>query len=150
MTVHVFIHLNAKRAKTTSLLDSGMTENFLNLNYAKWLCLPIRKMSHPQKLFDVDGMENKAGQLQYYTDLAIHTRSTFTNMCFFLTELGEHKAILGLQQYNQKLTGRGDGLIKHNYPLFLKHLMQQKHNSYHKPSTNHALFTMNKSSYAEQ
>ncbi len=36
-----------------------------------------------------------AGQLQYYTDLAIWTGSTTTNMCFFLTELGEHKAILG-------------------------------------------------------
>ena len=40
-------------------------------------------------------MENKAGQLQYYTDLAIRTGSTYVNMRFFLTELGEHKAILG-------------------------------------------------------
>ncbi|SRR6266403_295081 len=95
MTVCIFIHLNAKRAQTISLLDSGATENFLNLNYAKWLQLPIKKMPHPQKLFNVDRTENKAGQLQYYTDLAIQTGSTTTNMCFFLTELGEHKAILG-------------------------------------------------------
>jgi len=95
MTVHVFIHSIAKRAETISLLDSGATENFLNLEYAKWLHLPIKKMHHPQKLFNVDGSENKAGQLQYYTDLAIHTGSTSTNMRFFLTELGEHKAILG-------------------------------------------------------
>src|SRR6266446_2964976 len=40
-------------------------------------------------------MENKAGQLQYYTDLAIRTRSTYVNIRSFLTELGEHKAILG-------------------------------------------------------
>jgi len=40
-------------------------------------------------------MENKAGQLQFYTDLAIQTGSTTTNMRFFLTQLGEHKAILG-------------------------------------------------------
>ncbi len=95
MTVHVFIHSIAKRAETISLLDSGATENFLNLEYAKWLCLPIKKMTHPRKLFNVNGSENKAGQLQYYTDLAIHTGSTSTNMRFFLTELGEHKAILG-------------------------------------------------------
>ncbi len=95
MTVCVFIHSIAKRAKTVSLLDSGATENFLNLEYAKWLHLPIKKMLHPHKLFNVDGLENKAGQLQYYTDLAIHTGSTSTNMRFFLTELGEHKAILG-------------------------------------------------------
>ncbi len=95
MTVCVFIHLIAKRAETVSLLDSGATENFLNLEYAKWLHLLIKKMPYPCKLFNVDGSENKAGQLQYYTDLAIHTGSTSTNMQFFLTELGEHKAILG-------------------------------------------------------
>jgi len=95
MTVCIFIHSNAKRAETTSLLDFGATENFLNLKYAKWLHLPIKKMPHPRKLFNVDRTENKAGHLQYYMDLAICTRSTFTNMHFFLTELGEHKAILG-------------------------------------------------------
>ena len=95
MTVHVFIHSAAKRAETVSLLDSGATENFLNLNYAKWLHLPIKQMPQPRKLFNVNGTENKAGQLQYYTDLAICTGSTYVNMQFFLTELGEHKAILG-------------------------------------------------------
>jgi len=42
MTVRVFIHSAAKRAETISLLDSGATENFLNLEYAKWLHLPIK------------------------------------------------------------------------------------------------------------
>ncbi len=95
MTVRVFIHLNSKRAETISLLDLGATENFLNLDYAKWLKLPIKKLPFPRKLFNVDGTENKAGQLQFYTDLAIRTGSTSTNMRFFLTQLGEHKAILG-------------------------------------------------------
>ncbi len=95
MTVRIFIHSAAKRAETVSLLDSEATENFLNLEYTKWLHLPIKKMTQPRKLFNVDGTENKASQLQYYTDLAIQTGSTTTNMRFFLTELGEHKAILG-------------------------------------------------------
>ncbi len=71
MTVCIFIHSAAKRAETVSLLDSGATENFLNLKYAKWLHLPIKSMPHPRKLFNIDGTENKVGQLQYYTDLAI-------------------------------------------------------------------------------
>ncbi len=95
MTVRVFIHSNSKRAKTISLLDSGATKNFLNLNYAKWLKLPIKRLPFPRKLFNVDRTENKAGQLQFYTDLAIQTGATTTNMRFFLTQLGEHKAILG-------------------------------------------------------
>ena len=95
MTVHIFIHLNSKRAEMTSLLDSGATENFLNLNYAKWLKLPIRRLPFLRKLFNIDGTENKAGQLQFYTDLAIQTGATTTNMRLFLTQLKEHKAILG-------------------------------------------------------
>ena len=63
MTVRVFIHSIAKRAETVSLLDSGATENFLNIDYAKWLRLPIKKMSSPRKLYNVDGTENKAGEL---------------------------------------------------------------------------------------
>ncbi len=42
MTVRVFIHSRTKRAETILLLDSGATENFLNLDYAKWLNLPIK------------------------------------------------------------------------------------------------------------
>ena len=95
MTVRVFIHSNSKRAETISLLDSGATKNFLNLNYTKWLKLPIKKLPFPRKLFNIDGTENKAGQLQFYTDLAIQTGTTTTNMRFFLTQLREHKAILG-------------------------------------------------------
>src|SRR6266478_5623615 len=95
MTVRVFIHSNSKRAEMISLLDSGATENFLNLDYAKWLKLPIKRLPFSRKLFNVDGTENKASQLQFYTDLAIRTGSTTMNMRFFLTQLGEHKAILG-------------------------------------------------------
>jgi len=54
MTVCVFIHLNSKRAETISLLDSGATENFLNLDYAKWLKLPIKRLPFPRKLFTAD------------------------------------------------------------------------------------------------
>jgi hypothetical protein len=61
--------LIAKRAKVVALVDSGATENFLNLTYTKWLQLPIKTLKTPWKLYNVDGMENKAGELHYYTDL---------------------------------------------------------------------------------
>jgi len=61
MTVRVFIHSSTKRAKTISLLNFGATETFLNIDYAKWLHLPIKKMPYPCKLFNVDETENKAG-----------------------------------------------------------------------------------------
>ena len=71
MTVQCYIHSIAKRAETIALVDSGATKNFLNLHYAKWLRLPIKKLLQPRKLFNMDGTENKAGQLQYYTDLQV-------------------------------------------------------------------------------
>jgi hypothetical protein len=95
MTVRCYIHSIAKRAGTIALVDSGATENFLNLHYAKWLCLSIKKLSQLHKLFNVDGTENKAGQLQYYTDLQVQMGGTKTPLRFFLADLGDHKAILG-------------------------------------------------------
>jgi hypothetical protein len=76
-------------------VDSGVTENFLNLTYAKWLCLPIKKLKTSQKLYNVDGTENKAGKLQYYTDLEMRMGTVASKLRFFLSDLGEHKAILG-------------------------------------------------------
>jgi len=63
--------LIAKRAEITALVDSGATENFMNLTYAKWLRLPIKKLAQARKLFNVDGMENRVGELQFYTDLQV-------------------------------------------------------------------------------
>jgi hypothetical protein len=37
MTVQCYIHSIAKRAEILALIDSGATENFINLAYAKWL-----------------------------------------------------------------------------------------------------------------
>jgi hypothetical protein len=43
----------------------------------------------------MEGTKNKAGELCYYTDLETRTRATTTKLQFFLSDLGEHKAILG-------------------------------------------------------
>ncbi len=51
----VFMHLKSKRANTIALLDSGATKNFINLQYAKYLQLPIKVLAEPQRLFNVDG-----------------------------------------------------------------------------------------------
>ncbi len=95
MTVRFFVHSIAKRAEAIALLDSGATENFMNLSYAKWLKLPIKQLPKPRKLFNVDGTENQSGDLCYYTNLNVRTGSTTVPLQFFLSDLGEHKAILG-------------------------------------------------------
>jgi hypothetical protein len=115
MTLRTFIHSSAKRAETLALLNSGATENFLNLDYAKYLHLPIKKFDQPRKLYNVDAMENQAGELQFYTDLSVQTGTKCIMMRFMLSNLGEQKAILGYLWFAavQPQIDWSQGWIKH-------------------------------------
>jgi hypothetical protein len=75
MTICTFLHSRLKRADAIALLDSGATENFMNLEYAKYLHMPIQHLKEPRKLFNVDGTLNKSGELQFFTDLQVQTGS---------------------------------------------------------------------------
>jgi hypothetical protein len=70
-------------------------ENFMNLQYAKYLQLPIRWLKEPRKLYNVDGSPNRSRELQYFTNLQVQTEIQWTTLHFFLSSLGENKAILG-------------------------------------------------------
>src|ERR1700676_4597524 len=67
----------------------------MNLPYAKWLHLPIKDLEKPRDLFNVDGTLNKSGKLYCYTDLQVRTGTQTITLRFFLTDIGEHRAILG-------------------------------------------------------
>jgi hypothetical protein len=95
MTVRFYIHSITKRAESIALVDSGAMENFMSLSYANWLRLPIKQMNKPRKLYNVDGTENKARELQHYMDLKVQTGSTHVQLHFYLSDLGEQKAIFG-------------------------------------------------------
>jgi hypothetical protein len=95
MTVRFYTHSAKKRAEGIALIDSGTTENFMNLNYAQWLGLPIKHLEKSRRLFNVDGTENKARKLQFYTNISLQTGTKCTNHQFFLSDLGEVKAIFG-------------------------------------------------------
>ena len=71
MTVRLFLHSSQKQAETLALLDSGATENFMSLDYARWIGLPINTMTKPRNLFNVDGTLNKLGSLKFYSDLTL-------------------------------------------------------------------------------
>jgi hypothetical protein len=84
MTIQFYIHLITKRAEAVALLDSRATKNCMNLNYAKWLKLPIKKLPQPRPLLNIDGTENKSRRLQYYTDLDVQIGTITTTLRFFL------------------------------------------------------------------
>ena len=95
MTVRFYVHSIAKRADAIALVDSEATKNFMNLSYARWLKLPIQALPQLCKIFNVDGTTNKSGELKYFTDLKVQTGANCSKLQFFLTDLGENKAILG-------------------------------------------------------
>jgi Retroviral aspartyl protease len=95
MTIRTFLHLRSKRAEAVALLDSGATENFMDLEYAKFLQLPIQHLKEPRKLYNVDGTPNQSGELQYFTNVQVQTGTQCTTLRFFLSNLGENKVILG-------------------------------------------------------
>jgi hypothetical protein len=95
MTIRSYIHSSKKRAEATALVDSGATENFMNLNYVRWLGLPLKRLDCPQQVYNVDGTLNRGGSLEFFMDVQVWTGTNRTNMRFFLTNLGDHKLILG-------------------------------------------------------
>jgi hypothetical protein len=95
MTLRIFLHLKSKRAETVALLDSGATENFMSLDYTKYLRLPIKTLKEPRKLFNVDGTPNQAGDLKYFTDLATRTGTKSTMLRYFLSDLGCYRRFDG-------------------------------------------------------
>jgi hypothetical protein len=58
ITLHIFLHSRSKRAGTIALLDSGAMENFMSLDYAKYLHLLIKTLKEPRKLFNIDRTPN--------------------------------------------------------------------------------------------
>jgi hypothetical protein len=95
MTICTFLHSRLKRAEAVALLDSGATENFMNLQYAKYLQLPIQQLKEPRKLYNVNGTQNQSRDLQYFMDLQVQTGTQRSTLRFFLLNLGENKVIFG-------------------------------------------------------
>jgi hypothetical protein len=123
MTVHFYTHSIVKRAEGVALVDLGATENFMNLGYAKWLWLPIKRLVFKWNLYNVDGTKNKSRKLKYYTDLDVQMGARHIKMRFFLTDLGEHKAILGYSWFaamQPKIDWKNGWINESQLPIILR------------------------------
>ena len=67
----------------------------MQLKYAQYLQLPIKELSDPQMVFNVNGTPNQSREIKHYTDLNMQTGRDHTTFQFFLTNIGESKVILG-------------------------------------------------------
>jgi hypothetical protein len=65
--------LRSKRAEAVALLDLGAMENFMNLEYTKYLQMPIKHLKELRKLYNIDRTPNRSGELQYFLDIQMQT-----------------------------------------------------------------------------
>jgi hypothetical protein len=97
MSIKVYVNTSNKRAKTTALLDSGATKNFITTQYA--ICalaqIPVKQLLQARKVCNIDGTPNLGGDITHFTDLEVQTGQEQVRMRFFLTNLGDQKLILG-------------------------------------------------------
>ena len=82
-------------ADKTILVDSGATDNFIHPKLLRRLGLGSRPLERPRKIWNIDGMMNKAGALTHCVNLEVRTGNRQEVMKFLVTDLGGEDLILG-------------------------------------------------------
>ena len=77
------------------LVDSGATDNFIHPKMVKRLGLGVQRLEKPRKIWNIDGTNNKGGELTNFIDLEVRTGNREEKMRFLVTDLGDEDLILG-------------------------------------------------------
>ena len=102
------------KAAGKALLDSGATDNFINVDTWKKLGVGRKKLETPITVYNVDGTENKQGKLTHYCRLRVKYNEKEDLQNFYLTDLGKDRLILGfpfLHKFNPQVNWR-KGVLK--------------------------------------
>lgn len=78
------------------MLDSGATELFVSKRYAECAKLPLQCLQQDLSLHNIDGSDNKAGVITYFTRLRLQVRQHDKEWDFLITDLGLESIILEL------------------------------------------------------
>ena len=82
-------------AEESALLDSGATENFIDHSAWKRLKIGKQELHEPMVVRNVDGTQNKQGELTHYCWLRVRYKEKESLQKFYLTDLGTDRVILG-------------------------------------------------------
>ena len=93
------VHLEAlstgKGAMTKALVDSGCTNCFMDLEWAKRMGLELSPLQTPITMYNMDGMQNRNGKIQYGMDLLVTVGDHQEQIHFLLGKTQSHMVILG-------------------------------------------------------
>jgi len=84
-----------KRVDRKALLDSGATECFIHPRAVKQLKLTTRILPKAQKVQNMDGTNNKAGQILEAVDLKVNNNGEQALHAFYVANIGQDDFILG-------------------------------------------------------
>ena len=82
-------------AEEIALVDSSMTENFIDQDTIKKLKLGTKNLETPVGLRNIDGTFNKSGQITHYLDLLVSRGNKKSTEHFYVTDLRSDRMILG-------------------------------------------------------
>jgi hypothetical protein len=77
------------------LVDSGATDNFIHPKLIKRLGLGTQTLDRPRKIWNIDGTNNRGGELTHFVDLDVRTGKREEQMRFLVTDLGGEDLVLG-------------------------------------------------------
>jgi hypothetical protein len=95
INVPICFESSRRTAEKKALIDSGATENFINWWLARALKVQTTLLPCPQKVYNVDGTENKAGVIERHIKLWVRQGNRERVQTFFTTNLGDPHIIFG-------------------------------------------------------
>jgi len=93
-------------AEEIALVDSGATENFIDIDVWKHLKIGRFRLSKAIPVHNVDGTMNKKGAIDSYCWLKVRLGEQEKNTKFYLTSIGKERFILGypfLEAFNPSI-----------------------------------------------
>ena len=106
-------------------MDSGATDNFIHPRLIRRLALGTQKLERSRKVWNINGMNNKAGRITEYVDLSVQTGKKQNKMRFLVTDPGHEDLILGyplLATFEPKFSWADGTIDMEHLPVIVKSL----------------------------
>ena len=123
MKIPVSFRTAYARADKQILVDSGAMDNFIHPQLIRRLALGTQKLEWSRKIWNINGTNNKAGQITEYVDLSVQTGKKQNKMRFLITDLGHEDLILGypwLATFEPKFSWADSTIDTKNLPIIVK------------------------------
>jgi hypothetical protein len=111
----------AVRRCMQALIDCGATGCFIDIEWAKLNNIPMRPLTNPIPVYNVDSTVNEAGMITDITDVVLRYDNHLERTQLAVTRLGKQSMILGynwLQQPRDQLGKKGGQNVLVPTPMF--------------------------------